>query len=215
MLHSPAGSRRVGSVFTAEELASILNRQAAILKDNEGGVTFSGGEPLSQASFVARVIDLLQGLHIVLDTSGYGSEQDFRLLLSRSDLVYFDLKLMDGQAHRRYTGGDNALILQNLHTLAASSVPWVIRVPLVPGVTDTDENLAEIARTAAAYLAAGNSAGTPGLLRVELLPYNRAAGAKYPAAGRTFQPAYDETRPLNIPTEIFERAGVPVRVEPH
>jgi hypothetical protein len=79
----------------------------------------------------------------------------------------------------------------------------------VPGVTDTDENLAEIARTAARF-----PAGNRGLLRVDLLPYNRAAGAKYPAAGKAFQPAYDETRPLNIPTEIFERSGVPVRVEP-
>jgi pyruvate formate lyase activating enzyme len=87
--------------------------------------------------------------------------------------------------------------------LSASGVPFVIRVPLVPGVTDTDANLGAIARTVA---------GLPGLLRVDLLAYNRAAGAKYPAAGMQFHPDYDEDQAVNIRTDIFSDAEIEVNV---
>jgi pyruvate formate lyase activating enzyme len=201
---SVAGERTAGRVFSSTELAKILNRQADILKRAEGGVTFSGGEPLMQADFVGEVIDQLDGLHVVLDTSGYGSAAAFRGLLAKVDLVYYDLKLIDDADHRRYTGKSNRPILRNLRTLAASRIPFVARVPLVPGVTDTDENLAAIARAVA---------GMPGLVRVDLLPYNRSAGAKYAAAGMAFHPEYDEDRPLNANTTIFETMGIPVFVQ--
>ena len=203
VMRSPSGERLAGQVYTAPELARLLNGQAAILKAAEGGVTFSGGEPLLQAPFVAGVIDLLDGLHVLLDTAGYGAEEDLRLLLGRVDLVFYDLKLVDRAAHYRFTGGDNDLILSNLFMVSASGVPFVIRLPLVPGVTDTDANLAAIAHLAHAL---------PGLLRVDLLPYNRAAGAKYAAAGKIFNPDYDETRPVNLTLRPFQDAGLEVRV---
>ncbi len=170
LIRGLAGERLAGQEYSAPGLAALLNQQASILKDNEGGVTFSGGEPLLQAGFVVEVIDLLEDVHVLLDTSGYGREQSFRKLLDRSQLVYFDLKLIDPAAHRQYTGQDNELILRNLRILGESDKPFVIRVPLVPGVTDGNENLAAIARTIS---------GFPGLERVDLLPYNKAAGSKY------------------------------------
>jgi pyruvate formate lyase activating enzyme len=206
IMRSPAGERLAGEEYTAERLAALLNRQAAILRSNGGGVTFSGGEPLMQAQFVAEVIDRLDrrdGLHVLLDTSGYGREKDLRLLLERCHLVFYDLKLIDRELHRRYTGCVNDLILHNLQVLSTSGVPFVIRVPLAPGVTDTEQNLRAIARTVQ---------NLPGLLRVDLLVYNRAAGAKYPAAGMQFQPDYDEDQPVNIRTDIFIGAGIKVNV---
>jgi pyruvate formate lyase activating enzyme len=204
VIRGPTGERLAGRGYTAAELAALLDQQVDILRANEGGITFSGGEPLLQAEFVAEVIDLLDDAHILLDTSGYGNQKDFRRLVDRSDLIYFDLKLIDRTAHRHYTGCDNDLILSNLQTLGLARKPFVIRVPLVPGVTDTDENLASIARTVR---------GLPGLLNVDLLPYNRAAGSKYEYAGMEFNPDYDETRPLNINTTHFERYGIKVCVE--
>jgi len=203
VMHGPAGDRPVGIEYKPHELAALLNRQAVILKSSQGGVTFSGGEPLMQARFIAEVIELLEGMHVLLDTSGYGSEQDFRLLLERIDLVYFDLKLADPAAHRYYTGCENFSILQNLAALSTSGVPYVIRVPLVPGVTDTKDNLGVIAKTAS---------GLPGLLRVDLLPYNRVAGAKYASLGMEFKPEYDEDKPVNVDRGIFQQAGVEVRL---
>ena len=202
-MRSPVGERVAGKEYTAVELAELLNKQADILRVNEGGVTFSGGEPLLQSEFVAQVIDLLDDVHVLLDTSGYASEADFRRVAERSDLVFFDLKLIDSAAHRRYTGVDNAPILRNLRVMSALSVPFVIRVPLIPGVTDTDANLAAIADTVR---------GLPGLARVDLLPYNKAAGAKYESVGMEFKPDYDETRELNVNTQVFQQTNVPVRV---
>jgi pyruvate formate lyase activating enzyme len=209
IMRSQAGERLAGEEYTVERLVALLNRQAPILKANGGGVTFSGGEPLLQAQFVAEVIDHLyhrdgpEGMHLLLDTSGYGREADLRLLLERCHLVFYDLKLIDPEMHWRYTGCDNDLILHNLQVLSASGVPFVIRVPLVPGVTDTETNLRAIAHTVG---------GLPGLLRVDLLAYNRAAGAKYPAAGMQFHPDYDEDQPVNVRTDIFSDAGIEVNV---
>jgi pyruvate formate lyase activating enzyme len=98
---------------------------------------------------------------------------------------------------------DNDPILHNLRIMSSMGLPFVIRVPLIPGVTDTDINLAAIAETVR---------GLPGLLRVDLLPYNKAAGAKYESVGMEFKPNYDEKRALNINTAVFQRANVPVRV---
>jgi len=202
VIRSLSGERVAGREYSAKELASLLNEQATILRTNDGGITFSGGEPLFQAEFVAEVIDHLDDLHILLDTCGYSSKQDFLLLLSRSNLIFYDLKLIDSETHRRYTGCDNDLILHNLQLMSESGKPFIIRVPLVPGVTDTDENLAGIAKTIAEL---------PGLIEVDLLPYNRAAGSKYRYAGMKFMPEYDEGRPLNINMQIFEQAGLKVK----
>ena len=200
---SPGGVRQAGEIYTPEGLASFLNRRAGIIAINEGGVTFSGGEPLAQARFVAEVIDRLEGLHVLLDTSGFGNTKDLLLLLKRVDLVYYDLKLVNPTLHLRYTGQDNTRILHNLMVLSQSGIPFVIRVPLVPGVTDTDENLESIAEIARPL---------SGLLRVDLLPYNLAAGAKYEAAGKRFLPDYNEAQPVNARTQLFERMGVKVKV---
>lgn len=203
VIHSPAGARPAGKEYTPDELAARLHQQADILRLNEGGITFSGGEPLLQADFVLEVIERLDNLHVLLDTSGYGPEQAFRRLVQHCDQVYYDLKLIDPQAHRYYTGVDNHLIISNLRLLSELSTPFVIRVPLVPGVTDTDQNLGAIAQAVR---------GLPGLLRVDLLPYNQAAGAKYESAGMAFQPDYDEAQGLNINTALFEQADLKVTV---
>jgi pyruvate formate lyase activating enzyme len=203
IIRAPSGERTAGKEYTAAELAALLNQQVAILRANEGGVTFSGGEPLLQAGFVAEVIDLLDDVHVLLDTSGYGEQEDFLMLVDRSDLVFFDLKLIDVTAHRHYTGCDNAQILSNLRLLGEVGKPFVVRVPLVPGVTDTEQNLEAIALTVG---------GMPGLLQVNLLPYNKAAGAKYEYAGMEFKPEYDETAELNLNTEPFKQAGIKASV---
>ena len=203
VMQGAGGSRVVGRRYTANELAALLLAQAEILRESEGGVTFSGGEPLAQASFVADVIDRLPGVHVVLQTSGYGGLAVFRSLATRSSLVLFDLKLIDPVAHARWTGRDNRPILRNLGRLAQLGWPFVVRVPLVPGVTDTRENLEAIAATVREL---------PTIPRVELLPYNRAAGGKYAACGMTFEPGFEEDRPLNADTRPFERAGIEVEV---
>lgn len=203
VMRSPVGERVVGQEFTADQLASLINSQAGVLSSAEGGVTFSGGEPLMQAGFVSAVIDLLDGVHVVLDTSGYAPEDTFREVAAKSDLIFFDLKVMDPDKHRQFTGVDNAPVLRSLRALGELGRPFHVRVPLVPGITDTDENLSAIARAVD---------GLPGLVEVNLLPYNKAAGAKYEACGMAFSPGYDESEESNANVAPFLDRGLRVVV---
>ena len=155
-----------GRQIDAETLARKLRRNVA-LYGSEGGVTFSGGEPLLQPEFLHSVLDRLEGIPCAIETSGYAPEEVFRGVIARMDFVYMDLKLADDALHRKYTGVSNERILKNLEILRKSGVPCVIRTPSIPGITDTAENLAAIEKLV-------------GQLPHELLPYNKMAGAKYP-----------------------------------
>ena len=203
VMHSPAGDRIVGKKLTSEQLSTLLISQADILTENDGGVTFSGGEPLLQSEFLLEVIEKLDGLHILLDTSGCVDEVTFRAVVQKVDLVHYDLKIMDPEQHRKYAGADNKLALHNVLNLSRSGVPYIVRIPLVPGVTDTSENLREIAV---------KIQNLDGLLGVEMLPYNKAAGGKYQACGMKFQANYDEYEAVNADMSIFEEHGIAVRV---
>ena len=105
---------------------------------------------------------------------------------------------MDRNAHKHYTGVSNELILNNFHTLASSDVPFVVRTPLIPGVTDTYENLRAIAELL----------NKEDISYIELLPYNPMAGSKYALAGRTYHPEFDESIEVNKNTDIFADAGI-------
>ncbi len=131
VMRGPNGDRIAGRSYRADELAVLLNRQAPLLID--GGVSFSGGEPLMQAAFLEGVLERLEGLHVVLGTTGFAPAEDFLRVVRRCNLVLFDLKIMDTEAHRRWTGAHNQVILDNLERLADLGVAYLIRVPLVPG----------------------------------------------------------------------------------
>jgi len=200
----PQGCIRIaGQVFTAGELARKLAANGKLLQMNGGGITFSGGECTMQADFVLAVRRLLPALHCAIETCGHAPEADFRRLIGEMNLVLFDIKHTDPAIHKRYTGVDNSLIRRNLRALIESGVPFYARVPLIPGVNDSEENLTETARWIA---------GAKNLLGVELLPYHRAAGAKYRAAGMRYAPDFDEERAVNTDISCFARFGIGARV---
>jgi pyruvate formate lyase activating enzyme len=203
VLHSSSGERLVGIQYTSSELAELLNRQAGILSDNGGGVTFSGGEPLFQSEFVAEVIDQLNDLHVLLDTSGYASRANFERVASRADMLYFDIKSLDAETFRKYCGGNVELVLTNLLQMRTLEVPLVIRVPLIPRITDTIENMTAIAQTVH---------DLPSMVRVDLLPYHKIAGAKYPLLGLEYQPGFDESQTPQVQVDPFDLLSVPWRL---
>jgi pyruvate formate lyase activating enzyme len=184
-------------------VAAKINKQAKILAINGGGVTFSGGEVLLQSDFVLAVRKLLPDVHALIETSGFASEETFTKLCEAMDMVIMDVKIVDPELHKRYTGVDNAPILHNLQILKRMNKPFRIRVPLIPTVNDTPDNM----EATAALLE-----NAPLLEKVELMRYNKAAGAKYSGVGMEYAPDFPEQQDPCIITEPFERRGIRVEI---
>jgi len=189
--------------YTAQSLAQKLEKNFLILNSSGGGVTFSGGEPLASAAFLLEILPLLEGrTHRALQTCGYCEAELFKKVLKQTDYVLYDLKLMDAAQHKRYTGVTNEKILNNFEILANSGKEFVVRTPLIPGVTDTVENLTAIA----VFLK------ERGIGSIDLLPYNKMAGGKYASIGAVYEPSFNESVPSQPRTEIFERMGIEVHI---
>lgn len=200
-----------GDDWTVEALAREVMKNADFLSLAGGGVTFSGGEPLVQSAFLLELVPALRAmwldrlgqgaapLHLALETSGYASPRDYRRVVGEMDLVYQDLKHPDPAAHKRWTGVDPAPIFDNLAWLKGSGARFVVRIPLIPGVNDDLAALEGSARLLE---------GAKGLERVELLPYNVAAGAKYPLIGREWSPEFDETAKPRAEVAPFAARGI-------
>jgi pyruvate formate lyase activating enzyme len=168
-----------------------------------GGYTISGGEPTAQPEFLLELLGRLRGNHRVVETSGFCDERVFQGVLEETELVMMDLKLIDVKLHRRFTGQDNTPILENLCRLRKSGRSFIIRIPLIPGVNDTVENLLA---TVNVLLDSDN------LIKVEILPYHKTAGAKYGMAGMKYEPGFDVERTLAPNTQIFTARGIPCAI---
>lgn len=162
-----------GREVSAADLAATLKKSADLLGPDFGGFTFSGGEPLMQKEFLLELLPMLQDHHLCIETSGYTDSESFLRVLSMLDFVIMDLKLADPGMHREYTGVDNSRILQNFALLKESGKPFLIRTPMIPGITDTEENLKALSDLL-------------GDAPWEKLPYNSMAGAKYAMLGMEF-----------------------------
>ena len=142
--------------------------------DGFGGFTFSGGDPLAQPEFLLELMAELKDYHLCIETSGFAESEIFKSIVDKLDFVIMDIKLADSEEHKKYTGVDNELILQNFAYLKQSEKPYVIRTPLIPNITDTQENLSAIKN-----IIDGSS--------WEQIPYNAAAGAKYKMLGMNYK----------------------------
>lgn len=155
-----------GEEISAEALAERILKNADILAIMNGGVTISGGEPMLQPDFVCELAERLGRTHKAIQTSGYADFETYKRVVGHMDYVLQDIKLADEKAHIHYTGVSNEKILKNIEWLKQSGKQFVFRVPLIPNITDTEENLRAIAEIV-------------GDCREELMPYNPLAGAKY------------------------------------
>lgn len=177
----PTGALRWDSRdMTIDEVMAELRKDSAFFAHG-GGVTLSGGDPLFQSEFAAALLQACraEGIHTAVETELHAPLESVRAVLSRADLVYADLKLLDGELHKAYTGADNAPILKNLRWLLEGGLRErvIVRTPLIPGMTATEENIAAIAGWLAERYAD---------VVYELLNYNPLAAAKYPLLKREF-----------------------------
>ena len=189
-----------GTVYSSEELIDRIKKYAPFISDG-GGVTFSGGEPTLQAEFLLEVLDGLP-FHKAMQTCGFCKPEVFKRILEKLDFLFFDIKHTDSVKHKKYTGVGNEIILENLRKVISLGIPFIARVPLIAGVNDDRENLEKTAELLT---------GASGLLRVELLPYNAAAGAKYEMVGKSYMHG-DFKAPENIDITPFTERGIECKV---
>lgn len=169
----PAEAREyVGEAMHIQDLVNIIVKDVPFYDESGGGVTFSGGEPLLQPEFLMAVLDACATLHIhrTVDTSGYTDSKTIIEAAKRSNLFLFDLKFMDPEKHKRYTGVSNRKILANLARIAGMDLDITIRLPLLPGINDDDENIDATGRFVAAL---------PGVRKIDVLPHHDFQKTKY------------------------------------
>jgi pyruvate formate lyase activating enzyme len=206
----PGALKMFGEEMTAGQVFAQIKRDAEFYRESGGGVTVSGGEPLLQPDFVAALFRLCQdnGIDTCIETCGLAGVRALQTVLEYTSLVLFDVKLSGPAAHRKWTGKSNDIILRNLGIIINKGVPVVIRIPLIPGVNDTDEELSNIARTIDGSL--------KGTRRVDILPYHKFGMGKYQQLDRKYR-----LEDLNTQTEeqlqkdrgIFASAGFACNVE--
>lgn len=172
----PAGALEFSvSELSDEEYFRLVERQKRLSGKN-GGITFSGGEPLMQGEALLRLISS-SDIHTAIETCGYAEEALFREVVKAVDYVMFDLKLASETMHKKYTGVSNGVILKNLEILKNSGTPFIIRTPLIPGITDTKANLNALS------VLVGNDDW-------EKLEYNPLTPAKYARIGKEYPLEY-------------------------
>ncbi len=203
ILNCPKNLLRIcGKEYDPETLCKKLLKNERILK-NGGGITFSGGEPFMQADFLFECLALLKGkLHTAIQTCGYCSKELFEKALALSDYFLFDIKIINPHEHIKHTGVSNVHILENLSLLSKSGKDFTVHIPLIPSVTDTEENITDIAMLLQSH----------GIQRAELLPYNKMAGGKYAMTGRKYSPLFDEAVEVTPRTEIFCKFGIKTKI---
>lgn len=196
-----------GRQMTAGELLEEIAADRVFYRHSGGGATISGGEPSSQPAFLEAILAGCRemGIHTTLDTNGSAPWPVYQRLLPLVDLFLLDLKQMDHEEHRRLTGVGNRRILSNAGALAESGAQLQIRVPLIPGLNDSVDNVARTAEFA-------RSAGIRGMA---LLPYNPFAAAKYRWIGHPYPLEGLETQPrayLEILRETAAARGIDIRI---
>ena len=182
-----AGAREiVGKEMSADDVMQEVEKDIVFFDQSRGGVSFSGGEPLLQHEFLLSLLEAskMKGLHTVVDTTGFTKPSILEQVIPLVDLFLYDLKTLDEEKHKEYTGVSNHLILQNLEHLAQWRKDVVVRIPIVPGVNDSPDEILRIGEFVARL---------GGIREIQLLPYHQTGMEKYTRLGLEY------TMPHTIP----------------
>ncbi|MGI6315409.1 MAG: glycyl-radical enzyme activating protein [Christensenellales bacterium] len=177
-IYCPADARKIcGREYTVNEVFGEVVKDRAYYDNSGGGVTFSGGESMLQIDFLEEILKKCKenGIHTAADTAGHVPYGYFERILPYTDLFLYDIKCIDGEKHRQYTGADNQRILDNLEKLFRAGAKIWIRIPVIAEVNDSPEEMEGIKALLSAY-------GRPE--KIELLPYHAMGENKYAAIGR-------------------------------
>ena len=166
-----------GKEYSVDEVLSEVIKDKAFYETSGGGVTFSGGECMLQIDFLLEILKKCKenGIHTAVDTAGNISWESFEKILPYTDLFLYDIKAMNDEIHKEYTGVSNSLILENLAKLLKSGAGVHVRIPVIPGVNDKEEEMKNIK----AFFDINSYPE-----KIELLPYHAMGEHKYDALGK-------------------------------
>lgn len=176
-----AARKIYGSVMSVDEVITEVEKDKIFFFHSGGGMTLSGGEPLAQADFSAALLKecKMLGINTAMESSLLVPFVELEKVLPNLDTLYADIKLIDGEKHNRYCGHDNALILKNIRKVTSGEMPLrvILRIPLIPGINDSDRELASAADFCQSLAA---------ITAVELLSYHRLGVPTYEMLGRLY-----------------------------
>lgn len=191
--------RIVGKNYSIEELYNEIKKDSPFYSIHGGGVTFSGGEPLTQVVYLKEIAKKCHdnGINVVIETCGYGEYDEFKEVLPYVDAMFIDIKHIDSEIHKDLTGMNNELILNNIKLISEFGVPITIRTPIIPGYTDSEDNIKGIAEFISTV---------PTVKEYELLQYHNFGEPKYSSLGRQY-PLKDVVTPTNQNMNDFVRCA--------
>ena len=178
----PAGALElIGKRYNTEELLDEVLRDRVFYEKSNGGVTFGGGEPMLQVDFLEDILPKLKetNIHVAIDTCGAVPWKYFERIIDYVDLFLFDLKLLDEQKFREYTGGNIGLVTDNARQISSRKIPMWVRTPIIPGYTDDEENIRSISEFVVRNL--------PTAQRYDLLSFNNMCKSKYERLGMNWE----------------------------
>lgn len=200
----------VGKFYSSEDIIAVLERDRVFMNQSNGGVTFSGGEPMLQSEFLSECLMICKtrGYHTTIDTSGYSSVDNFRSLIPFTDLFLFDLKHLDREKHLGLTGVSNELILSNYLLILQEAKEVIVRIPVIPGCNDDNEHLERLR----SFI---TQTANEKLTKICLLPFHKTGSSKYIKfeipynMGIAEQPSPERMKELK---EFFLKTGIKVKI---
>jgi pyruvate formate lyase activating enzyme len=187
-----------GELMTVDQVMAQIKKETMFMDKSEGGVTFSGGEPLMHHEFLLELLDACgkEGIHRCIDTTGFANTSTVLEVAKKSEHFLFDLKMMDSNRHKEWTGVPNEKILENLKLLASTGIKINIRIPLIKGVNDDDKNIHESAKFIASL------DGEKPL--VNILPFHNIAEKKYEKLGKYYNKGTMDTPDISRQEEVLK-----------
>ena len=185
-----------------------IEKDIPFYEESGGGVTLSGGEPMLQINFLHEILDRCKknDIHTAIDTTGYSDFSNFEMIYELTDLFLYDLKLMNEDLHKQYTNVSNKLIKDNLIRLSSEGNKIILRIPIIPSITDTIDNINEMIEFISSL---------KNIRGINLLPYHKSAENKYAKMNienklsHIIPPTADE---MNSIKNKFETLNLPVKI---
>lgn len=199
----------VGKEYSPAEIVAIASRDRVFMEQSGGGVTFSGGEPLLQHKFLKETLAMLKesGYHTAVDTSGYADPEKLRSIIPFTNLFLYDIKHLDPEAHLRYTGVKNDIIISNLDMLLEEGAEVWLRIPVIPDVTASAGYMKDLTK----FIEVRKSGK---ITAINLLPYHKTGSSKYRRFGlpdRMSEVSQVSDSNLDEYIEILKKTGIRIK----